>query len=315
METVYIGSTHLRWDDSTRSPEELLNICSSIPPLNEELKDVANYITEKINIDFPFKQLKAMSLADLDSVGQKLVDIKSNLQKLATVGNYSQYKSNVHTHGQVFVETVKKLIYFVSVEEASYESLFVPVLREFCKACSFLGCDGVVKRELIIEGCAVAAFPDLEFQAVKLPFSSLRGYVTVSIAEVKTCDYSSDDVHKEKPKTRSNSEQGETVSSKFVPWEIKGAAQHAGQLLLEAKRSAFKPFSYGLLFTGSKIIMTCLEVSPYYFNHVGERLREHDKGKLYYSDMFDIFIADDRKVLVKAFLRLAHAQSIQQDTL
>lgn len=163
----------------------MLNICSSIPPLNEELKDVANYITEKINIDFPFKQLKAMSLADLDSVGQKLVDIKSNLQKLATVGNYSQYKSNVHTHGQVFVETVKKLIYFVSVEEASYESLFVPVLREFCKACSFLGCDGVVKRELIIEGCAVAAFPDLEFQAVKLPFSSLRGYVAVSIAEVK----------------------------------------------------------------------------------------------------------------------------------
>ncbi|XP_063402728.1 uncharacterized protein LOC134686846 [Mytilus trossulus] len=295
---------HLSWDDAPKNHEELLDICTAVPPLNVELKQAADYISEKINIDFSFEQLKVMSHADLDSIGRELGDIKSHLQKLATAGTYSQLKLNVHTHGQSFVEAVKKLIYFVSVEEASYESLFVPVLREFCKACSFLGCDGI-KKEFIIEGCPVAAFPDLEFQAIKIPFGSLQGYATVSTAELEECDDSRDDLH-----TRLNPEQGEFVGSKFQPWDIKGAAQHAGQLLLEVKGSAFKPCSFGMILVGSKIIMTCLEVSPYYLNHIGERLREEDKGKLYYSNMFDIFKADDRKILVKAFLRLAQAQSV-----
>ncbi|CAC5373904.1 unnamed protein product [Mytilus coruscus] len=299
---------HISLDDAQKNPEELLNICATIPPFNEELKQVVDYISEKINIDLPFEQLKAMSLADLDSIGRELVDIKSHLQELATAGNYSQLKMNVHTHGQGFVEAVKKLIYFLSVEEASYESLFVPVLREFCKACSFLGCDGI-KKELIIEGCPVAAFPDLEFQAVKIPFGSLQGYATVSTAELEECDDSRNDVQT-RPNTRLNQEQGESVGSKFLPRDIKGAAQHAGQLLLEVKRSAFKPCSFGIMLIGSKIMLTCLEVSSYYLNHIGDRLREEDKGKLHYSDLFDIFKASDRKALVNAFLRLAQAQSV-----
>ncbi|CAC5425034.1 unnamed protein product [Mytilus coruscus] len=163
-----------------------------------------------------------------------------------------------------------------------------------------------------MEGYPVAAVPDLEFQAIKIPFGSLQGYATVSTAELEECDDSRDDVHT-RPNTRLNHvnpEQGESVGSKFQPWDIKGAAQHAGQLLLEVKRSAFKPCSFGMMFIGSKIIMTCLEVSPYYLNHIGERLREEDKGKLYYSDMFDIFKADNRKILVNSFLRLAQAQSV-----
>ncbi|XP_071135745.1 uncharacterized protein [Mytilus edulis] len=299
---------HLSWDGAPKNHKELLNICADVPPLNVASKQAADYISEKINIDFPFEHLKVMSHADLDSIGQELGDIKSHLQELATAGTYSQLKMNVHIHGQGFVEAVKKLIYFVSVEEASYESLFVPVLREFCKACSFLGCDGI-KKDLIIEGCPVAAFPDLEFQAIKIPFGSLQGYATVSTAELEECDDSRDDVHT-RPNTRLSPEQVESVGSKFLPWDIKGAAKHAGQLLLEVKRSAFKPCSFGMILIGSKIIMTCLEVSPYYLNHIGERLREEDKGKLYYSNMFDIFKADDRKILVNSFLRLAQAQSV-----
>ncbi|CAC5388584.1 unnamed protein product [Mytilus coruscus] len=169
-----------------------------------------------------------------------------------------------------------------------------------------------MKRRSTIQGQEVNSKPDLVFEIDNSPFETAHklenfsGASTLCVAEVKK--------HRSSETTSDNSyvdkdlqETDAITKEPLLPYEINGSAKHAGQLLLETKHSLFlfSKASIGVMFTETKVMMTCLKLSRNYLLHMEKVLNETDSGTIYYAKMYDILKAEDRKELVTALLRLS----------
>ncbi|XP_052086275.1 uncharacterized protein LOC127723614 isoform X2 [Mytilus californianus] len=230
----------------------------------------------------------------------------------------------VRTYGIEFLAALKKLVVSRAYALNSYKASFLTILESFCKMCQLFGSNVYMKRRSKIQGQEVNSKPDLVFEIDNSPFETAHklenfsGASTLCVAEVKKHNHSK--IHKKRQETRSSETTSDNsyvdkdlretyaiTKEPLLPYEINGSAKHAGQLLLETKHSLFlfSKASIGVMFTETKVMMTCLKLSRNYLLHMEKVLNETDSGTIYCTKMYDILKAEDRKELVTALLRLS----------
>lgn len=298
------------------SPNELLDLVN-VPPLSEEMENTSTYIEKKLDIDMTFDDIDL----DFKAVYDKFSDLQQLLRNSA--GETPSSFEQVRTYGIEFLAALKKLVVSRAYALNSYKASFLTILEAFCKICQLFGSNVYMKRRCKIQDQEVNSKPDLVFEIDNSPFETAHklenfsGASSLCVAEVKKHNHSK--VRKKSRETRSsetssdnsdvNKDFGETdaiTKETLLPYEINGSAKHAGQLLLETKHSLFlfSKASIGLMFTETKVMMTCLKLSRNYLLHMEKGLHETDSGIIYFTKMYDILIAEDRREMITALLRL-----------
>ncbi|XP_076083151.1 uncharacterized protein LOC143054133 [Mytilus galloprovincialis] len=309
---------NISWHQTvTNSPNDLLDFVN-VPILSEELENTSTYIEKKLDFDMTFDDIDL----DFKAVYDKFSDLQQLLKNSA--GETPSSFEPVRTYGIEFLAALKKLVVSRAYALNSYKASFLTILESFCKMCQLFGSNVYMKRRCKIHGQDVNSKPDLVFEIDNSPFEAAHklenfsGASTLCVAEVKKHnDYK---VHKKRRETRSSEtssdnlevnkdlQETEAITEEpLLPYEINGSAQHAGQLLLETKHSLFlfSKASIGIMFTETKVMMTCLKLSRNYLLHMEKGLNETDSGIIYYTKMYDILKAEDRKELITALLKLS----------
>ncbi|XP_063418172.1 uncharacterized protein LOC134700958 [Mytilus trossulus] len=310
---------NISWNQTViNSPNELLDSVN-VPPLSEELENTSTYIEKKLDFDMTFDDIDL----DFKAVYDKFSDLQQLLRNSA--GETQRSFEQVRTYGIEFLAALKKLVVSRAYALNSYKASFLTILESFCKMCQLFGSNVYMKRRCKIHGQEVNSKPDLVFEIDNSPFETAHklenfsGASTLCVAEVKKHNHSK--VHKKRRETRyseassDNSEVNKdlletdaiTKEPLILPYEINGSAQHAGQLLLETKHSLFlfSKASIGIMFTETKMMMTCLKLSRNFLLHMEKGLNETDNGIIYYTKMYDILKTEDRRELITALLRLS----------
>lgn len=297
------------------SPDELFDkfeeVSGCIPNLNDDYTKIYDYAQSKFKFDHTWEDLRRMSNIQLgrvlDPLRDLLIDLESEgnddegYKKLEkTLKKESRLMINkMRLMGACFISELIDLIVELnwvrnlsSLPETSFSSL----LQSFCKICNFNGSTGVPKTKMEICHVTVASVPDLIYKqpSYKNPWRARSRIITV--AEVK----------KWSRQTRSESSSSTQIVTDTE--NVRGISQHVGQLLLACSDSLFTTHALGIILNQTKVMFTCLALTEDFLDDVPEKLKDDDKGVVYTCGPYDLMTAADRKILLKAFLRLGLAQ-------
>ncbi|KAK3108609.1 hypothetical protein FSP39_011827 [Pinctada imbricata] len=184
------------------------------------------------------------------------------------------------------------------------EGLYTQLFMQFSLICLLQPEIGeCYKEQMRIKGVLVSSIPSIRFPKFSddLTTEFNRTVAVVTIAEIEDISYMRERYHMQ------NSEAFNVHN--ILPNELLG--QHGAELLIETKKSCFRPKVCGMICVGSKVIFTHLDMTSEHLKAIKGKEEWNDSFRciIAYSRPYNFMNACDRREMLEMLFWLGYLQS------